>query len=117
LTASTRPSLFRLAAFSILFLGLALAVWVDQGARREQSRVARQDAATLAVAPLAPGDSKRYGYQVGQLSGEAGVLVDRGMRAAGWLFHGRPLAVMIAVVSFAGAGALLAAADKAGGGT
>jgi len=73
---------------------------------------AQQDAATLAISPLAPDDSKRYGYQVGQLSGEAGVLVDRAMRGGGWLFHGRPLAVAIAVASFAGAGVLLTAADK-----
>lgn len=107
--------MLRAAGFVILFLGLALAVRINQSASQVQVEQAAVDQEMLAEAPLAPADSKRYGYEVGQLSGETGLLVDRAFRAADWLLHGRPLAVLIAVASFTAAGALLIAADRAAG--
>lgn len=106
----SRPVRLRAAAFLLLVAGLALAARIDQNARLAQAAAADQD--ILAAAPLAPGDSKRYGYQVGQLSGQTGVLFDRASQAASGLFHGRPLALLIALASFAAAGALLLAADR-----
>jgi hypothetical protein len=104
--------LLRAAAFAILLLGLAAAVRVDQASRRDQAALADQPTDMLAASPLAPGDSKRYGYQMGQISGDTGLLLDRAVRAGAWFCHGRPLAILMAVASFAAAGALLIAADR-----
>jgi len=108
----SRATLLRIAAFAILFLGLAAAVGIDQAASRAQALSADQPSDLLAAAPLAPGDSKHYGYQVGQLSGGVGLLVIRAAQAVAPLGQGRPLAVLIAIASFAAAGVLLLAADK-----
>jgi len=98
------------AGFAVLIIGLAAAVLVDRAARRDESV---QPADMLAAAPLAPEDSKRFGYQMGQLTGNGWQLIDRAEQAASRLLHGRPLAVSIGLISFATAGALLFAADKA----
>jgi hypothetical protein len=105
-----RPTHLRLAAFAILFIGLLLAVRIDQAARREQAQSLDQE--TLAESSLSPADSKRYGYQVGQLTGNVGVLASHFVQSAGSLTHGRPLAILIAITSFAAAGALLIVADR-----
>jgi hypothetical protein len=110
-TPSLRPTLLRLAAFTILFIGLVLAIRIDRAARRSQLLPIDQD--TLAESPLSPADSKRYGYQIGQLTGNVGVLVDHFAQAASSLTHGRPLAILIAATSFVAAGTLLIIADKA----
>jgi hypothetical protein len=107
---SSRAAALQVAAFALLLIGLAAAVLVDRAARREE---AIQSADMLAAAPLAPEDSKHYAYQMGQLTGPGWELFDRMEQAASRLLHGRPLAVTIAVVSFAASGALLFAADKA----
>jgi hypothetical protein len=102
--------MLRLAAFVALFVGLAAAVCVDQNARHEQTVSQPDD--VVASSALPPGDSKRYDYQMGQISGETGVLADHAARGIGGIWHGRPLAVLIAVASFAAAGGLLIAADR-----
>jgi hypothetical protein len=107
----SRTALLRLAAFVILFLGLALAVRIDQAAR--SARSGQQDPDILAADPLSPTDSKHYGYQMGQLSGPVGVLFSHFTDTLSSLSHGRPLAILIALTSFAAAGALLVLADKA----
>jgi len=108
----SRAALLRVAAFVLLFIGLAGALCVDQKARREQAVSQPDD--VVASEPLAPGDSMRYGYQMGQISGQTGVLVDRLVKGIGELGHGRPLAVLITVAAFAVAGGLLIGADRAG---
>ena len=107
----SRSAFLQLAAFAVLIIGLGLAVRIDQASRRAEATAPDQD--TLAAAALAPGDSKRYDYQMGQLSGNIGVLFGHFVQAASSLAHGRPLAVVIALASFAAAGGLLVAADKA----
>ena len=111
-TAISRATLLRVAAFAILLPGLFASVRVDQKASRAAADVSDDVAAAT---PLAPDDSKRYGYQVGQLTGAPGLLLDRATRGVGWLLQGRPLAVLIAVGAFAAAGGLLYAADRASG--
>jgi hypothetical protein len=99
----------RLAAFAILILGLAVAAHID---RNVPPPPPPADPAFLAAAPLDASDSKRAGYETGQLTGETGILAGRASQGVAGFFHGRPLALLIAVASFAAAGALVVAADK-----
>jgi hypothetical protein len=98
-----------MAAIGILFAGLLAAGYIDGHTPPPPPPT---DPAILAAAPLDASDSKRAGFQTGQLTGETGILAGRASQGIAWFFHGRPLAVLIAVTSFAAAAALLVAADK-----
>jgi hypothetical protein len=102
----SRAILLRVAAFTILLLGLALALHIDAASHVPPASTDRD---ILAAAPLSPTDSKHYGYQMGQFSGSIGVLFSRDVNSLG---QGRPLAILIALASFAAAGTLLFLADK-----
>ncbi len=107
--------MLRAIALAVLLGGLAVAFHIDQSASRAEAAEASQPSDELAMAPLPPDDSKRYGYQVGQLSGGIGLLMDRFGRSVSFLGQGRPLAIVVVLFSFAAAGALLLMADRARG--
>ncbi len=111
----SRPALLRAVALALLVGGLAVAFHIDQSASRAAAAEASRPSDELAIAPLPVDDSKRYGYQVGQLSGGIGVLMDRFGRSVSVLGQGRPLAIVVVVASFAAAGALLLRADRVRG--
>jgi len=108
----SRANVMRAGAFAIVLAGIVVAGRVYEAANRAEAVVTDPDAD--AAAGLAPGDSKRYGYQVGQVSGPVGVLVDRVVRMGEAATHGRPLAALIALGAFWGGAWLLVAADRAG---
>lgn len=102
-------SRLRIAAFGILVVGLLAAGCIDRSTPPPPPPI---DPAILAAAPLDASDSKRAGYQTGQITGETGILAGRASEGVAWFFHGRPLALLIAVTSFAATIALLIAADR-----
>ncbi len=94
-----RRSRLNLLAAAILLAGLLSAIWIYARAENVPYGVLGYESEGGTLYPIMPEDSKQYEREMELYGGKANVLADRLRRWLGGLFHGKSLAVLIAITA------------------
>jgi hypothetical protein len=87
--------------FIILLVGLSSAAYVYRSAEKRASDVLFYEQGGEEIYPVNPGDSKKYQRDLELYGGKANVLLDELRRWLVSLWHGKNLAIIVAIFAIA----------------